>query len=61
MRPNATGLTEGFADILQWGETNMRELFLGIIPLAIGFYFSFSTMSSSWRWWWAGLQRELVR
>jgi hypothetical protein len=40
MRLRATD-SEGFADLLQWGDTNMRELFLGIIPLAIGFYFLF--------------------
>ncbi len=40
MRLRATD-SEGFADILQRGETKMRELFLGIIPLAIGFYFLF--------------------
>jgi hypothetical protein len=40
MRLRATD-SDGFADILQWGDTNMRELFLGIIPLAIGFYFLF--------------------
>jgi hypothetical protein len=33
--------SEGFADMLPWGDTNMRELFLGIIRLAIGFYFLF--------------------
>jgi hypothetical protein len=40
MRLRATD-SEGFADISQRGETKMRELFLGIIPLAIGFYFLF--------------------
>ena len=40
MRLGATD-SEGFADLLQRGETYMRELFLGVIPLAIGFYFLF--------------------
>jgi hypothetical protein len=40
MRLRATD-SEGFAALLPRGETNMRELFLGMIPLAIGFYFLF--------------------